>query len=209
MSMNERIAAALTVACEVTSTDWSKATMLAVMQDLREYSAEQVIEALNRCRKECKGRLSLAVILGFLDDGYPDANEAWAMVVDGLKCEDMTLCLPVIAQQAVTSGVRTLWASNDKYAARQSFVAQYERLKANTVGKCAWVIELGTDKNHAAMVIEDAVRSGKVSRQAALSILPTDSTDTRELLTNGKVITDEQRRIGAMNTKRILQKLIK
>ena len=92
-----QILQALVIITEMTDTKWSEATLDAVVQELVAYDFNQVHKALNRVRREHKGRLTLAAILDLLDDGYPSADEAWALVADGMTSESLTIVIPEIA----------------------------------------------------------------------------------------------------------------
>ena len=71
---------ALAVTAELTGTELSEAAARAMVADLQAYPAQQVLVALTRCRRELKGRLTIAAVLERLDDGRPGPNEAWAMI---------------------------------------------------------------------------------------------------------------------------------
>ena len=58
-----QILQALVIITEMTDTKWSEATLDAVVQELAAYDFNQVHKALNRVRREHKGRLTLAAIL--------------------------------------------------------------------------------------------------------------------------------------------------
>ena len=202
-----QILQALVIITEMTDTKWSEATLDAVVQELAAYDFNQVHKALNRVRREHKGRLTLAAILDFLDDGYPSADEAWALVADGMTSESLTIVIPEIAQLAA-GDARTLWVCGDKYGARQAFLRMYERMKAEKQSEpCRWVVEAGTDKEQRDMKIKEATAQGKLDRSRALAYLPDNSTETRELLLTGQALTPEQRRIGQQRTGAMLAML--
>ena len=203
----DQIAKAITIICEMTDTQWSVAAVKMALVDLGQYPFEAVKSALQRVRREHKGRLTLAAILDFLDDGYPSADEAWALVADGMTSETLTIVIPEIAQLAA-GDARTLWTCGDKYGARQAFLRMYERMKAEKQSEpCRWVVEAGTDKEQRDMKIKEATAQGKLDRSRALAYLPDNSTETRELLLTGQALTPEQRRIGQQRTGAMLAML--
>ena len=71
---------ALAVTAELTGTELSEPAARVMANDLAAYPVQQVLGALTRCRRELKGRLTVAAILERLDDGRPGPNEAWAMI---------------------------------------------------------------------------------------------------------------------------------
>ena len=48
--------------------------------DLSAYPERQVLAALTRCRKECRGRLTVAEVVSRIDDGRPGVEESWALL---------------------------------------------------------------------------------------------------------------------------------
>lgn len=203
----DMILKAITVICEMTDTQWSVAATKMAIADLSVYPFEPVKIALQRVRRECRGRLTLAAILDCLDDGYPSADEAWAQVSDGMTSEALTIVIPEIAQLAAGEA-RTLWINGDKYGARMAFTKMYDRMKAQQQGAaCKWVIEAGTDKEQRDAKVKEAVEMGRIQTQRALGYLADHSPETRELLQTGKVLTPEQRQLGQKNTGRLLSLL--
>ena len=57
---------ALAVTAELTGTDLTKAAVKVMARDLRVYPLGQVLGALTRCRRELKGRLTIASKRGSL-----------------------------------------------------------------------------------------------------------------------------------------------
>lgn len=190
------IAQALAVAAELTGTALSEMAFDVMVSDLAEFETDAVLNALNRCRRELTGRLTLAAVLERIDDGLPSADEAWGLMVEGLKDEALTVVVPEIAQIAAGNGATQLFRNGDKTGARMAFREAYGRLAVglNPAEKVRWVIERGYDAEHAKTAIMEAVRQGRIEKQAALMALPSQADDEREKLETGRILTLEQKR---------------
>ena len=182
-----RIVEALAVCAELTGTQLSDAAMNAMVEDLLAYDTGTVLAALNRCRRELTGRLTLAAVLQRIDTGLPSADEAWGLVSEGLRDERVTVVVPAIAQQASAMGAAELLRNGDKTGARMAFKAAYEKLAGglDLSGGVRWVVERGWDAEDAKTKITEAVRIGRLSKEAALQALPYQATDEREEVLNG------------------------
>jgi hypothetical protein len=112
---------ALAVTAELTNTPITPAAAKVMAGDLAGYPPHQVLGALARCRKELKGRMSVADVISRLDDGRPDAQEAWAMLPFD---EDVTVVWT--EEMSGAWGVALpLLMENDRIAARMAFLESY------------------------------------------------------------------------------------
>ena len=109
---------ALAVTAELTGTALSAAAVDVMVDDLQTYDTAAVLSALNRCRRELTGRLSLAAILERIDTGLPSADEAFGMLAEGWRNEELTVIVPEIAMTAAGNGAWELFAAGDKTGAR-------------------------------------------------------------------------------------------
>ena len=123
-----QILEAVAVAAELTGTELSDVAKGAMVEELAAHDLQTVLNALNRCRKELTGRLTLAAILQRLETGLPSADEAFGMLLEGWRNEDLTVVVPEIAMQAAGNGAYELFAANDKTGARMAFRESYERM---------------------------------------------------------------------------------
>lgn len=204
MNPKIEIAKALAVLCELTGTELSSTAMDMMVNDLLEYPLGNVMKALERCRKELKGRLTLAAIIDCIDTGLPNADEAWALVVEGLRNEAVTIVIPEIAQLAAGTA-RELWLGRDQTGARMAFREAYNRLQHEKQGQpIKWVVEAGTDKEQREARIREAVQLGRINHERALVYLPDTATETREMLLTGNLLSDEQKRLGQQNTGKLI-----
>ena len=83
MNPSSKLIEAVAVALELTGTVLSEAAVRVMADDLSRYPEYQVLVALTRCRRECKGRMTISDVLSRLDDGRPGVEEAWAMAPKG------------------------------------------------------------------------------------------------------------------------------
>lgn len=183
----EKILEAVSVTAELTGADLSENAKAAMVEALLPFGVRKSLDALNRCRRELTGRLTLAAVLQRIDTGLPSADEAWGLVSEGLRDERVTVVVPAIAQQAAAMGAAELLRNGDKTGARMAFKAAYEKLAGglDLSGGVRWVVERGWDAEDAKTKIAEAVRAGRLNRQAALQALPYQATDEREEVMNG------------------------
>jgi hypothetical protein len=121
-SATDAILDALAVACELTGTELTPAAIRAMLTDLSGYAPDQVLAALARCRRELKGRLTLAAIIDRLDDGRPGPQEAWAMIPTDEQ--DSVVWTDEMAEAYGLAA--PLLADGDRIAARMAFLEAYQ-----------------------------------------------------------------------------------
>ena len=150
----EKILEAVSVTAELTGADLSENAKAAMVEELLPFGVGKSLDALNRCRRELTGRLTLAAVLQRIDTGLPSADEAWGLVSEGLRDERVTVVVPAIAQQAVAMGAAELLRNGDKTGARMAFKAAYEKLAGglDLSGGVRWVVERGWDTHYAFLV---------------------------------------------------------
>ncbi|WP_099539877.1 hypothetical protein [Stenotrophomonas maltophilia] len=156
----------LTATAEVMGEQISSNAATYMVLDLAAYPLQVLTAALTACRREVKGRLSLAVILERIDDGHPAPNEAWAVAIRATD-EAVTLVWTEQTRDAWTAAL-PLVEEGDKIAARQAFLEVYARLvkSARAVGGCAvYQPSLGHDASARAAALQLAVDSGRLEHQ--------------------------------------------
>jgi hypothetical protein len=188
-------------------------------KDLKQFPVDTVIEALNKLRRESKGRLTLAAIVEKIEqlnpDGRPGADEAWAMIpmdeyTSAVMTQEMAEALH-IAQPLMDAG--------DKIAARMSFKEAYGRImdtnKRNGV-KPTWFPSLGQDKEGRDTVLAEAVRLGRLSADHAIGLLPPEkiapmlqSAGKETLALEYKLPSPEETLARIQGLKAVLQKVQK
>lgn len=167
----EELIKAIAVTAELTGTELSAAAARVMCEDLSAYPPEQVMRSLQRCRRELKGRLTVAEIIARIDDGRPGPNEAWAMLP---KSEEETVIWT--EEMARAAGVANpLIAAGDQIAARMAFIEAYQREMTQARAERLppkWRVSLGSDLSMRERVIGEAVRKGLISTGHAKTLLP-------------------------------------
>lgn len=168
---------ALAVTAELSGTELSEAAARIMADDLGQYPHAQVMVALTRCRRELRGRLTIAAILERLDDGRPGPNEAWAMIP-----QDEGGSVVWTDEMAQAYGVAApLLGEKQIIAARSAFVETYERLVSLAradVKPARWTPSLGWDRTARAGALETAARLGRITEQQAAALLPAPESAT-------------------------------
>lgn len=173
MSANTLKAIAMTA--ELTGTELSAAALKVMDADLSAYPDADVLRALERCRKELKGRLTVAAVLERVAelDGRPGAEEAWATA---LSADDDAVT--VVWTDEITQALavaRPLLDARDKVAARMAFCQAYERLVREAREArvpCRWWASLGHDARQRAATLSAAVVAGRITQEAVQPLLP-------------------------------------
>ena len=171
MEPTKALVQAIAVAAELTGTELSKVGARVMAQDLAAYPERQVLRALQRCRKELRGRMTIADVIARLDDGRPGPEEAWAM----LPKDEAASCFWSDDMRNAFFTARPLILEGDLVAARMSFLEAYRSaiLRARDDGApLQWSFSPGTDKSGRELVILDAVEKGRLSAESAQLLLP-------------------------------------
>lgn len=170
---SEELAKALIVTAEVTGHEMSRSAAHAMALDLDGYPDADVTEALRRCRREGKGRLTLAAILERMPGGHVGADEAWAIASRG---EDESASIVWTDEIAEAFGVaRGLLLDGDNVGARMAFRDTYTRLaqQSRDAGrKPQWWPTLGHDARGRKSAILEAVTRGRLPAESVQRYLP-------------------------------------
>ena len=134
MRQGVEVLKAIAVTAELTGTEFSEAALLAFEADLSGYPDSQVIAALTRCRRELRGRLTVADVLDRMSSagGHPTANEAWALALSSADETETVVWTDQIAEAAGI--VRPILDAGDEVGARMAFRDAYEPCPSSTVG---------------------------------------------------------------------------
>jgi hypothetical protein len=171
MKASTKVLQALAVALELTQTSLSEAAARVMAADLARYPEAQVLGALSRCRRELRGRLTLADVLARLEDGRPGPEEAWAMVPRG-ECTSLVWTDEIAQAWAVA---QPLLDEGDAIAGRMAFLETYRRLvqaARDSGAPVKWWPSLGTDSAGRETALLDAARRGRITHEHAVSLLP-------------------------------------
>lgn len=182
---------AIAVTAELTGTALSEGAAKVLSMDLSVYPEDQVLGALRRCRRELKGRLTIADVVGRLEDGRPGPEEAWAMLPRG---EGASVVWTEEMAQAYYAAA-PLMNEGDMIAGRVAFKEAYIAActKSRDESKrVQWQANLGHDPQLRASVIGEAVRLGRLSIEQANVMLPAPFSDLDVPLLAGPVYTQEK-----------------
>lgn len=173
--MSVKVLEAIAVAAEMTGTELSKAAMRGMELELETYPEQAVLQALARCRRELKHRLTLADIIERLEtcDGRPTADEAWGRALLGFD-ENATVTLNDEISEAMAAA-RPVFQAGDKVGARMAFREAYERIVARNRERkveVRWWASLGHDTQGREAVVQEGVRQGLLSNETAQLVLP-------------------------------------
>ena len=173
--MNPRVIKAIAVTAELTGTELSETAIRVMESDLSGFPEDAALRALDRCRKELKGRLTLAAVLERVEacDGRPGKEEAWAIALSASDEAETVIWTDEISQAMAVA--QPLLEARDKVAARMAFGETYERIvrvarEANV--PCRWVASLGTDHERRALAVAAAVQAGRIGHAQASHYLP-------------------------------------
>lgn len=192
----EKIIQAITVTAELTGTQLSANAAAVMAEDLLAYPLDKVLIAFERCRRELKGRLTLAAILERIDDGWQSAEEAFNTLVAGWESEHLSILTTHTAMHAAESA-SALFNAGDKYRAGLAFKTAYERIVSEKKAKGIqpdWYVSAGLDKEQLAQLITEAAATGKITNDYALALLP--AGEERMNIEAGNFLTDKQKEEG-------------
>lgn len=168
---------ALAVCAELTQTEFTEAGVRAIAAELAAYPEQQILGALQRCRRELgRGQLTLSAILTRIDDGRPGPEEAWSMI----PRNEAASCFWTDEMRAAYFVARPLLLEGDDVQARMAFLEHYRAgLQRARDAKHAvtWTFSPGTDKDGRELAILDAVEKGRISSASARALLPHHRTE--------------------------------
>lgn len=180
---SENLLKAIAVTSELTGTDLSKSAASVMAQDLAQYPEHQVMGALTKCRRELRGRMSVADVIARLDDGRPGPEEAWAMVYQALNDERVTM---VVTPEMMLAFAAAWPLRDDPIAARMAFKEYYEKAIAQSRDRgvaVKWQASLGHDAVGREAPLLDAVEKGRLSVEQVRGLLPLrDGSDAQQRL---------------------------
>lgn len=168
----ERLVELLVATAEVIGDRISPSAAVFMVSDLAQYPLPLLERALASCRRELKGRLSLAAVLERIEDGHPASNEAWA---NAIRAADEG------ATVVWTEQTRDAWAlalplvqAGDKIAARLAFLEVYTRLvkEARAAHRTAsYQLSLGGDVSGRDGVLREAVAASQLLEEQVADYL--------------------------------------
>lgn len=162
----DRLVELLVATAEVIGDQLRPTAAAFMVGDLSGYPLPILEKALGACRRELKGRLSLAVILERIDDGHPAPNEAWANAIRASD-EAATVVWTEQTRDAWTAALPLIEAG-DKIAARQAFLEVYARLTKDARAAGLMAVHhasIGFDASGRDAVLQQAVAAGHLAHE--------------------------------------------
>lgn len=124
-AQQEELARLLVATAEVMGDEARPNVVALMVRELAAHPLPALDKALATCRRELKGRLSLAAILERVDDGHPAPNEAWAIALPAADERNTVIWTAEI--QGAWAACLPLVQAGDKIAARLAFIEAYTR----------------------------------------------------------------------------------
>jgi hypothetical protein len=165
-----QLAAAMCATAETLGQALSANAADLMAQDLADYAVADIAAALQACRRELTGKLTLAAILQRVQaaDGRPEPNEAWGIALASSDESDSVVMTDEIA--LAMGAARAVLEAGDKIGARMAFLSAYTRF-VDTARREArpvkWALSMGYDPQRRLAAVEDGLRLGRLSAPAA------------------------------------------
>ena len=140
MSLSETMTA-FTATAEMLGKNFTNNQLVLFAESIAKHDQGQVIDALRRVREECQF-FSLAEVLNRIDDGRPEAEEAWSLVSFD---ESETIVINNDFGKAMAVA-ESAYLSGDKVGAKFAFKEKYKSTvsAARSRGeKVNWFISFG------------------------------------------------------------------
>lgn len=178
---------ALGVVLEMAGQEISEAAMDMMASELSQFEFGAVQNALRKCARECKYKITLAEIIDRIDDGRPSPEKAWQDVQH--LTEDDAKVLTTEQNQAYCM-VSTALIDGDtsaKIAARQTFLQEYKRLcqesrdQAKPVQYFLARANRDTDGVKALEAVSLAMTESKLPQLDAVKLLPQHREDIMDI----------------------------
>ncbi|MCW0370251.1 hypothetical protein [Xanthomonas sacchari] len=191
-AQQEQLVRLLVATAEVVGDEIRPAAAALMVDDLSSYPMPALQAALTACRRELKGRLSLAAILERIDDGHPSPNQAWAMAA--LAADERNTVVWTSEMQAAWSVALPLADAGDMIGARMAFLETYAKAVKDARAEqrpASYTYSLGFDASGRDSVLRQAVARGLLQHEAVSQHLriaaPAATPFNPVALLNGKV----------------------
>jgi len=165
-----QLAGAICATAETLGQTISAGAAQLMAEDLAEYSAGDIRKALQSCRRELTGKLTLAAVLSRIqaEDGRPGRDEAWAIALASSDEFDTVVMTDEI--QLALNAARPVLDAGDKVGARMAFISAYDRFvtEARTNAQPVnWHISLGFDAGRRIAAINKAAELQRIPQERA------------------------------------------
>jgi hypothetical protein len=173
---SSQVLQAIAVTAELCGRTFSEAAAMVFASDLEGYEDQAILKALQRCRKEFKGNLTVSDVTSRIDDGRPGPEQAWAMIPRG---EDATVVWT--QEMAAAWGVALpLLKAGEDIPARMAFKEAYIREVANARDNrqpVRWTASLGDDKAGREAPLLEAAEKGRLPMSHVQQLMPPGASD--------------------------------
>jgi hypothetical protein len=163
----EKLVRLLVATAEVIGDEIRPAAAALMVEDLAAYPLPALEAALTACRRELKGRLSLAAIIERVDDGHPSPNQAWALAVPA--ADERNTVVWTREMQSAWAVAYPLVVRGDMIGARMSFLEAYAKAVKDARAAqrpAAYSAALGFDVSGRTEVLRQAVARGQLEHAA-------------------------------------------
>lgn len=162
------LAGAICATAETLGQTISASAAKLMAEDLSVFAPGDIRKALQSCRRELTGKLTLAAVLQRIqsEDGRPGKDEAWAIAMT-TNDEFETVVLTDEIQLALAAAKPVLDAG-DKIGARMAFISAYERFVSQArddVKPVNWHVSVGFDASRRTAAITKAVQMQRIPQE--------------------------------------------
>lgn len=160
---SSKLIEAIAVTAELCGRTFTPAAAAMFVADLAGHSERQVLVALQRCRQEVRGVLTLHDVVSRIDDGRPGVEEAWSIALASRDERDSAVWTCEIAE--AWNVARAVMDLGDEVGARMAFKECYGRLVEAARRERrphAWILTEGFDLMRRAEVLRRAEQQGRV-----------------------------------------------
>lgn len=142
--------------------------------DLAEFAAVDIRRALQSCRRELTGKLTLAAVLQRIqaEDGRPGRDEAWAIALASSDEFDTVVMTDEI--QLALNAARPVLDAGDKIGARMAFMSAYDRFVYDARASAApvkWNLSMGFDPARRITAVTVALQLQRIPQDRATLLL--------------------------------------
>jgi hypothetical protein len=158
----DRLANAIALTAEACGQPLSAPAAEMLADDLARFDEAAILSALARCRLELDGPLRIAEIVARIDDGRPDADEAWSLMPND-EYDSVVWTEEMARAWGVAQPLRD---AGDLAAARSAFRKTYEKsvLEARIRNIAPrWTPSLGLDVDGRELALREAVTKGRTT----------------------------------------------
>lgn len=169
---------ALGVVLEMAGQEMSEAAMDMMASELSQFEFGAVQNALRKCARECKYKITLAEIIDRIDDGRPSPEKAWQDVQHLTEDDAKVLTTEQNKAYCMVSTSLINGDTSAKIAARQTFLQEYKRLcqesrdQARPVQYFLSRANRDTDGTKALEAVSLAMTESKLPKLDAAKLLP-------------------------------------